>query len=520
MGVKKDIGKALNESLKGLKLSPDEKVWDRIQATLNAKKRKRKILFWSRSFAVGLLTIFLCSIIYNSLNKENLKPEILKTKNNSSPSKANKIQEDVNDIIDNTEVNKNLINDQSEIKSTNKNSRFLNKKDSLNYILNHKNYFKNKVNDELINSKNKNLTKNSSIRNKTDNRKINTQTNKNSINFKDKNNALTSNNNSSRDNDFKKGDKRGITSNKTLSNESTLKHGNQLNSTNKDKLLDTLSTRKKIKELLKKDNIVASLDSLNTKDSLSTKITLQDSILPKKDIEKKILPKKESFWDVTFYVAPTYYNTLSKGSTFGNNFVNHKKKGGISLNYRVTFDIKFSEKLNLRTGFGKVNLNYTTIDVSTTTSTGTIPNLTEFDGISYDFRALENIYSNELLEPLTSLNFKQKIGYFEIPVELVYKFPSKKLKWKIIGGGSALKITNNSIIAESSNGDYTIGKSNNLSEYSYSANFGGGFDYPISKKLKINVEPMFKYHLKTFSRETANFKPYSFSIFIGTTYKF
>ena len=511
MGVKKDIGKALHERLKDLNSSPDDKVWERIQGTLNTKKRNKSTLFWYRSIGLGLLIILFSTIIYTSINGERLRKDSFENIDTSSPSELENTTQESE--VKNNKANEILNNNQS------RNSNFLNKEDSINNILSNQNNLNAKVNGKYIDLKNKKRSKNSSIKNKTESSKINLISSSSSSSTSGKITTSTNNNNPTYSNEIKNGDNRNGTINKILSNQSSLKTETLLNSTNKKIKLDT-SHNKKNQEFLEQDSAIINVDSLITKDSILNKTILKDSILPKKNIEKKIIPKEESFWDVTFYAAPTYYNTLSKGSTFGNNFVDHKKESEITLSYRVTFDIKFSEKLYLRTGFGKVNLSHKTIDVSTTTNTGTIPNLTEFDGISYDFSAIENIYSNDLLEPLNSLNFKQKIGYFEIPAELVYKFPRKKVQWRIVGGGSVLKITNNSIIAESSNGDYNIGKSNNLSEYSFSANFGGGFDYPISKKIKINAEPMFKYHLNTFSRETANFKPYSFSVFIGATYKF
>ena len=519
MGVKKDIGKAFEDRLKDFKSSPNEKVWDKIEGTLNAKKRKKKIFFWAKLFGIGMLTISSGVIIYNAYNDQNLKPEKVKPKNISSPSEPNNLIQDTNNIIVNIEGNKNFDNNQAEIK-------LLNKKDSLNNKSANQNKLKNKINGEILNSKNNKKNKNSSTKYNTINKLKNKQNNTRAINSINQNKTITNDStSSSKDNRFIKGEKRNEKAKNTSSDQSSdkiaLNSKTQLSGSGTNKYLSSdLSKNKKSEKLSIEDTLTMIVDSISTKDSIPVKNILKDSIIPKKNIEKKIVPKEESFWEVTFYVAPTYYNTLSKGSLFGENFENHKKEGGVSLSYRVTFDIKLSKKLNIRTGFGKVNLSHTTINVSTTTNSGTIPNLTEFDGISYDFRALENIYSDQLLEPLSNLNFKQKTGYFEVPAELVYKFPRKKLNWKIIGGGSLLKVTDNAVIVESTNGDFTIGKSNNLSNYSFSANLGGGFDYPLTNKLKINVEPMLKYYIKSFNREVGNFKPYSFSIFIGATYKF
>ena len=55
---------------------------------------------------------------------------------------------------------------------------------------------------------------------------------------------------------------------------------------------------------------------------------------------------------------------------------------------------------------------------------------------------------------------------------------------------------------------------------SYSANLGLGLNYNVSKKVKVNLEPMFKYQINTFNNSAGDFKPYFIGVYTGLSYKF
>ena len=54
----------------------------------------------------------------------------------------------------------------------------------------------------------------------------------------------------------------------------------------------------------------------------------------------------------------------------------------------------------------------------------------------------------------------------------------------------------------------------------FSGNLGVDFDYNISKKLYINVSPMFKYQLNTFSENSGGFQPYYLGVYTGLNFRF
>ena len=55
---------------------------------------------------------------------------------------------------------------------------------------------------------------------------------------------------------------------------------------------------------------------------------------------------------------------------------------------------------------------------------------------------------------------------------------------------------------------------------SYSANFGIGVNYSISKQLRFNLEPTFKYQINTFNDTSGNFQPFFIGVYTGLSFKF
>ena len=92
--------------------------------------------------------------------------------------------------------------------------------------------------------------------------------------------------------------------------------------------------------------------------------------------------------------------------------------------------------------------------------------------------------------------------------------------FSIIGGFSALFLSNNEIYSVNKGQGSLLGKATNVNNTSYSANLGLGLDYKISKKVKLNLEPVFKYQLNTFNNTSGDFKPYFIGVYTGFSFKF
>jgi len=81
-------------------------------------------------------------------------------------------------------------------------------------------------------------------------------------------------------------------------------------------------------------------------------------------------------------------------------------------------------------------------------------------------------------------------------------------------------LSGNSVSFVSVDGSTDLGDANNLNSFNFSGNVGVDLDYKISKSWYLNVAPMFKYQLNTYSGDSGNFRPYYFGLYSGLNYKF
>lgn len=155
---------------------------------------------------------------------------------------------------------------------------------------------------------------------------------------------------------------------------------------------------------------------------------------------------------------------------------------------------------------------------------GTISNLSaNANGQHMTYLSEENLNKDAtpvIMNSTPNSTISQRLGFVEIPLEVEYALVNKKLAVNAIGGFSALIADRNEIYAVSGGQEMLIGEANNINAMSYSANLGLGVNYNISEKIKLNVEPTFKYQINTFSKSAGDFRPYFIGVYTGFSYKF
>ncbi|MEM1339383.1 MAG: outer membrane beta-barrel protein [Bacteroidota bacterium] len=259
---------------------------------------------------------------------------------------------------------------------------------------------------------------------------------------------------------------------------------------------------------------------------------IEDQEALEKDVIAMAAPKNR--WSMGATLAPVYFNSLGEGSPIHSNFAPNSKSGKINLSYGVTVAYNVSKKLSIRSGVHKVDFGYDTNDIvfssSLTTSTNEL-----IDNINYAqtsrnlvvepkansvaaFSDNIEVTSGEIA-PLEG-RMVQQLGYVEVPMELNYALVDKKLGINIIGGVSSLFLIDNTVSLESEDLITEMGEANNVNSLNFSTNIGVGFNYKIAPKVQFNVEPMFKYQLNTFSDTAGNFRPYSIGVYSGLNYRF
>jgi hypothetical protein len=115
-------------------------------------------------------------------------------------------------------------------------------------------------------------------------------------------------------------------------------------------------------------------------------------------------------------------------------------------------------------------------------------------------------------------NLMQRINSIEIPVALSFNFyTAKKLALLLHTGLSANILTNNYFYNADEN--IQIGRITNLRQFNVSGSIGLGMEYPVLARMKITVEPTFRYFLNSVNTEGyLNIHPYSFGIYTGVKY--
>ncbi len=254
--------------------------------------------------------------------------------------------------------------------------------------------------------------------------------------------------------------------------------------------------------------------------------TIEEAIAEsKKEAETTDVTK----WSVGTHAAPIYFNSLGKGSSLDAQFNENSKSGEVTMSYGVSASYALNKKLSIRSGINKVNVGYNTNNVIVFESIGLSSNSsalknvdTNNPGENFSLISGESVsnLNNEPFIKTSNTSLNQSLGFIEIPLEIEYALINKKFGFNIIGGFSSFILSNNELFSEFNGNRTRIGEATNLNKISYSANFGLGLNYKITKKLDLNLEPLFKYQINTFNNTSGNFKPYFIGVYTGIGLKF
>ena len=481
MNDKKNIDRFFQEKFKDFEMNPNEQVWKNIQTALDKKKKKRKTIpFWIKFPGIAaafLLGLFALNSIFKTeieINKSIvLEPNILKNSSNNKGSVAPKTENNTN-LLEIKKVPQVAINNTIKTGKTNE-KKFIHAD-------------KSKVNSEKKNNQTNAL--------------VNLQENYTAIKqASPDNNVVTS--------EYIGTEKNGITTNKTFDNfqnktlkKSDLEEGENAKiaaTDSKKKPLNTTETPNELEEILKK----------------------------KKGEEKEaVVLNQKNKWQITPNIAAVYLNSNSGGSAIDPQFSENQKTADNSLSFGVGVNYAVSKKVALRSGINKLSLGYNTNNV--VYSTGLANN--NLANINYSSNALIEIKNEAGLNTLLTFEkdlqktntgaINQKMGYYEVPLEISYAVLDKKFGINVIGGVSTLFLSQNKISLVSSETNVKLGEAKNLNQVHFSTNVGLGFKYQIIKSFQINVEPMLKYQLNTFSNNSGDFKPLFIGLYSGISYSF
>jgi hypothetical protein len=251
-------------------------------------------------------------------------------------------------------------------------------------------------------------------------------------------------------------------------------------------------------------------------------------------LEETKLPHQ---WEIQPNIAPVFMNSFN-----GGNAINEELQGKTSSNANVSYGINVAYAINkrvkIRAGVNQVAMGYNTEDVILSTTSSSFRSQ-GFQSDNFATKTLAgnvsliNASSRTSISNQASSNFQisssgfsstgrlsHELGFLEVPLEIEYALLDSKLGIHILGGGSTFMLNNNEIFFEEGGTSSNIGEADNLNNFSFSANFGIGFDYSISKKISLNLEPKLMYQINTFQSNTTDFQPYFFGVYSGIKLKF
>ncbi len=576
MKENKNIDRLFQERLSNLDVTPKQEVWEHIELRLKEKKKKRVIPFWwklsgiAAAFVIGL-GIYNFTFDNNKIsndvvidtdgkkentpnpnglkeldNNEVVSDENKKLKNNSNSSKTNEI-EIITDVNNSSKNNTAVANNSDGTKNGNTNSDVISSSKNNTAVANNSNRNKNSNTNSVVNSNSKDNTALANNSNRNKNGNTNSEANSNSKdntalannsdrnkNGRDNSNVNSSSKNNSAIANNLDRNKNGST-NSDLINTGVANNSNAKNSEieNLNKNIDTNKPINNTQIIAEKTNSELKIDEIKKIDSTSIASVVpnaMEELLNEKEKKTSKEPKLNR-WQLSSNVAPIYFSSVSNGSPLDSELKNNSKSYKTNFSYGLGVNYAVNKKIKLRSGINAVSLNYDTNDVLIyqnanaksldhvkPNSTGSFIQI-ESKNSSTTTGTMEIASSGNVLKKFNS-TVNQQIGYLEIPLELSYKLVDKKFGVDVIGGVSTLLLNQNEVSVISSGVNINIGEANNLNDIHFSTNLGLGFKYGFFKNFEARVEPVFKYQINTFIKDSGDFKPYFFGLYSGVTFTF
>jgi hypothetical protein len=529
MKEKINIEKLFQDSLNELDVNAPQDAWVNIEKQLN-KKRKKRILppFWWKVGGIAAALVLGYFLGRNNVfdgNTTNQNTIVLENTKNSK---------EKNGLPDGTEKIKNnfeIVKSNNNLSPKSENEVVINGSNNTEYDKKNINNSNNPLQDGAANNKSDLKNKYSNSQNINLNQGV-AQNETNSSEGKD-----VGKNNQEKNSIYKKfqpSEEVAFQEKKKTVFDNTIKLPDELTDKKLDNSIVGIANNKiqntsiiRDQPIVVKNGIIKKLDSTSI---ASAEPNALEELLNEKERKSDLNAEpKLNRWQVSTNVAPIYFSSLADGSPIDAKLESNQKSYNTSLSVGVGVQYAVNKKLKIRTGINNLSLDYNTNDIrfTQTAEAKTLQNVNpNLAGKLLEVKTIAEIpkgftlvdEGNELKVFNGSIN--QKLGYFEVPMELSYSVLNQKLGVEVLGGFSTMFLSQNEVNIVSSGLDMSIGEANNLNTIHFSGNLGLGIKYGIWKRLEARIEPVFKYQFNTFSNNDGNFRPYVFGVYSGFSYTF
>ncbi|MEQ5790968.1 outer membrane beta-barrel protein [Muricauda sp. NFXS6] len=484
---KKNLEQLFKESFRDFQEVPDESVWNSIEASLDKKKQKKRALpiWWSLGSVAAALVILM--MIINPFAAEPEEQIITDRESIDVPEEPYNSKEEKSE--DFTDPSITLDKEESLVNSSKKNK---------NAVQNNNQKSKNTSEDVVMSAVAENTTSTSQRNGSVENRQAN-------------NSAL-------RDSEMHPSEKVGAEKSSAIAMNDGENKSDQKQSV--------------AKKSVENDQIAQNAEE---QDGEVEKKSIYDAIIEQDELEEAVATSGSEKWSIGPSLAPVYFNAAGDGSPVSSDFASNSKSGTVNLSYGLTVAYDVGKKLKIRSGVHRVNYGYNTDNV-VFSSVLRAASTDKLANIDYNSNASTIVVESKdspkntaafnskeiALADAPSLDGRmvQQLGYIEIPLELNYAVLDKKFGVELIGGVSSLFLVDNAVLLESNELITEMGEANNINSLNFSANLGMGLNYRFSPKIRVNIEPVFKYQLNTFSNVSGSFQPYSIGVYSGFSFRF
>lgn len=508
MNDKKNIDRFFQEKFKDFEAEPNEMVWKNIEASLKNKKNKRRIVpFWLQLSGIAAALIIGMFTINHYFGKNDPVNKVVLEDESFNKEKSN---QDNNSKTTIENANKNLVNPKNDndivvYNKTNNPVKENAQKET--------DYLKNKVENSQ-----KETTHKKQIANKT--------LKSNSKNFKSEKEVYALNTSKKTKNTIYFNDQQN---NKSFDNQVSETKINSESKFPNNIFTDNNLVENKVKLSQNITDEKLGNEKLDAVAKVETVPNALEELLKKNEEEKKKVAKvKLNRWQITSSIAPIYFNSTNNGSPIDTEFAENKKTYDNNLSLGLGVNYALNKKIKIRSGINKLTLGYSTKDVvfQAGLAAKSIKNISNSSNgapiyITNRGNSVQNLMAFEQsIDNFNEGQINQKMGYFEVPLEMSYVVLDKKFGINLIGGLSTLFLTENNVSVSSTNMTADLGKANNLNDIHFSTNLGIGFKYKFFKAFEAKLEPTIKYQINTFSNDVGGFKPYFIGLYSGVSFSF
>ncbi|XCF06566.1 hypothetical protein ABI125_01600 [Tamlana crocina] len=510
MSDKKHIDRIFQEGFKDFEAQPSDAVWKNIEAQLNGKKKKQRVIpiWWRYAGVAALLLLFLTvgNLLFENPNS------------NPVTDTENVVDDNIKTVLPTIENSESIANDNSNNETATPENET---------VVGESNVSSANVAPSNATSVAKTTASPNNQNNQTRVATNQTMGNKTPAIQSSKNNAVA---NLSEENTTEN------SSEENSGNNTVLASSNEKENNDSAPLLDKEKAKNIINNASEENNSrIAKTEDQTGETTTSENIeqnsarTIEEAIDKNKDLLENEISNQQNRWSIAPNAAPVYFNTLGEGSSIDPQFNNNSKTGEVNMSYGISASYAVNKKIKIRSGVNKVNLGYNTNDIVVYQSVGLSSNSNALQNIKsggasgYSVVSSEALNAKDLPQTLLTSNttINQAFGYIEVPLEVQYTLSDKKFGVNLIGGFSSFFLDNNEVYSRAENGPMVfLGEANNINKVSYSANFGLGLNYQVSKTFDLNLEPMFKYQFNTFNNTSGNFTPFFIGVYTGFAIKF